>query len=1109
MRRTRLTLLCLSIGLANIIYGVHFAHCSENAVEVELDFESRLPDGWSIQDRRGDSEESRDDLELHLTTGAQPEFYPTRDRAGQALKLTTAGQYLRIDDSAEGRFDFGGQDKITLEAWVNPKPIASGRHAYVVSKGRTYETGVHENHNYALRLTGGSGSARPSFLFSTLDADNKPQYHRWTAKTGFTVDGLWHHIAISYSFGDSDSLRCIIDSEAHTGKWDMGGKTELPPIESDEPVWIGSSRGGDPNNSFVGKLDDIRIHRRIVPASELRARWQFNTPLPRLPNNAIASPNEVVFAWTEDAGAHSRFPLVPPEPHEHLIGSHLLLHALPTAYEQPGVRRLRNGPVLLQAFCERVFESGEYEFLIRSGGLARLWVDEEVVATLGAKRLRPNAHNPMVIYEPDVDWLRPPQVGDREQRVKLKLDSGPHNFVLETLVGSNDTRCEPGEVTVAWRAGDGQFQVLAPESQPELWLTDADVSQYRADLELQLQRASDQRLAEAASATDEYWRKRHTQAADYMARDSSGRKSTAVLLEQIAIAGEVSSEAPPHVWLRRMSLDTRGVPPSALELEQFLALPAESRREIMVDRFLADERWADHWTSYWQDVLAENPNILKPSLGNTGPFRLWIHDSLRQNKAMDRFVTELLLMGGDSQAGGPAGFGLSAENDVPMAEKGHIVASAFLGVDMKCARCHDAPYHPWKQESLFQLAAMLDRKPIKVPSSSSVPREFFEARDDAPIEVTLFPGDVVSPQFPSAILGDDDFEETLEIPRLTKDNLRETLAIQLTRPGNRRFAKVITNRVWMRLHGWGLVGSADDWLDADHRYGDLLDSLADDFVRDGYDVKRLTRRMLLSPIYAARSIDSGEVDRDLRYRAVWQRRMTAEQLVDSLHATADVPLATESLTFDGEASQQVKNFLNLGPAKRAWQLTSLSNERDRPSLSLPKATAVAECMEAFGWQGSRQSPHTERPTEANMIQPGIIANGHLTGWVTRMTPGSLLHRAACQAASPEEFTRDLYLGILGRQPTPVELATFAKQLQPEFESRLLAPANSPGLPPVHRGFITWSNHFDVRANKLRRDEQLQLAAGPTPAEDIAPRWRERAEDAMWALVNSPEFQLIR
>lgn len=56
-----------------------------------------------------------------------------------------------------------------------------------------------------------------------------------------------------------------------------------------------------------------------------------------------------------------------------------------------------------------------------------------------------------------------------------------------------------------------------------------------------------------------------------------------------------------------------------------------------------------------------------------------------------------------------------------MAAKAHIVGTAFLGVEMKCARCHDAPYHDVKQEDLFNLAAMLNRGSLKVPGSSSLP----------------------------------------------------------------------------------------------------------------------------------------------------------------------------------------------------------------------------------------------------------------------------------------------------------------------------------------------------------------------------------------------------
>ena len=135
------------------------------------------------------------------------------------------------------------------------------------------------------------------------------------------------------------------------------------------------------------------------------------------------------------------------------------------------------------------------------------------------------------------------------------------------------------------------------------------------------------------------------------------------------------------------------MPPGEAEIAQYLADPAGKRRDLVIDRLLADERWADHWMGYWQDVLAENPNIINPTLNNTGPFRWWLHESLLDNKPVDLFVTELIRMEGSERFGGPAGFGTASQNDVPMAAKGMIVSSAFLGLEMKCARCHDAPAH--------------------------------------------------------------------------------------------------------------------------------------------------------------------------------------------------------------------------------------------------------------------------------------------------------------------------------------------------------------------------------------------------------------------------------
>ena len=149
---------------------------------------------------------------------------------------------------------------------------------------------------------------------------------------------------------------------------------------------------------------------------------------------------------------------------------------------------------------------------------------------------------------------------------------------------------------------------------------------------------------------------------------------------------------------------------------------------------------------YWLDVLAENPNLINPTLNNTGPFRWWIYESLLDNKPLDLFVTELIRQEGSERFGGPAGFSVASQNDVPLAAKGIIVSSAFLGVEMKCARCHDAPTHTSKQKDLMQLAAMLGAKSIKLPVTSTVAMDHLRLGGREPlIESTLPAGTTVTP----------------------------------------------------------------------------------------------------------------------------------------------------------------------------------------------------------------------------------------------------------------------------------------------------------------------------------------------------------------------------
>ena len=439
-------------------------------------------------------------------------------------------------------------------------------------------------------------------------------------------------------------------------------------------------------------------------------------------------------------------------------------------------------------------------------------------------------------------------------------------------------------------------------------------------------------------------------------------------------------------FIRRAYLDTVGVPPSADQVTQFLADRNPRKRKQLIRGLTAEERAADHWTSYWQDMLAENPALLNQAQGSTGPFRWFVHESLRDNKALDRMVTELIMLRGGKYEGGAAGFGMAAENDAPFAAKGHIIASAFLGIELQCARCHDPPYHSSTQRDLYSLAAMFQRKSAGVPKTSLVPAEFFENRERrALIQVTLKPGEQVPPKWRFAKLtGADDGEQINRLMRDPKDT-RERMAVLMTSPENRRFARVVVNRVWNRLMGAGFVEPVHDWEGQVPSHPELLDWLAHKLVASGYNPLAIIRLILESDTYQRPAIEGNlAASPELRFfHGPERRRLSAEQIVDSLYVTTGKEMDIGELTFVHDGKRALSNRQTLGFPKRAWMLANLNNERDRPSLSLPQARAIVDVLEAFGWKGTRQQPIYHRETEPNVLQPGILANGVLVSSLAR------------------------------------------------------------------------------------------------------------------------------
>ena len=1147
------------------------------------------------------------------TSGPISPEYPAFSKVNSAVAIKNGGRIMINDPGENSVFDFKNGDEITVEAMVQLAELRG--QAAILTKGRTNNPGVPTNNqNWAFRIKSTSrGTAGVNFLFrSRDDMDHKSDWHRWTSTSGFGINAGWHHVAISYRFGEPDSIRGYIDGKPVKGKWDLGGPTQVAPVVDNDEVWIGSSMGGNLGNSLFGAVDEIALYRRIVPASVISKRYERVEPELILPEPRSGHLEISIHPWTEK----NKLPINPKPALDQWQQSALGFVRLPRKYDNWGVRDDWGTGVLVRAVTAITLEPGEYEFLGRSRGVARLFVDGQKIMDFPPVRRGGGAHNQVKpIPEVPRKGMRPHALDDIEKIVTFSSSGGRHSIVYDVMVGGPRLRLEFGEGCLAIARKGEMFRLVGPTAGPEL--TDTGWQEFFEQTSEWLD-ARDRMIRRKNDQQANYWKQRHQLAIEQLVKNTGGENRSidhivesriaraesgdadsffnrevqpllakhcyrchgekekgdlnlrnqkhlfaegasgdpivvpgqpgeshllyrvsleaeaermpptgdglsddeiSILKKWIGNGGEIEPEPktilpiPPQLddlnFLRRAWIDVVGVAPPLDVVKTFQKDSSADKRSRMIDQLLKDERWADNWMGYWQDVLAENPNLLKPNLNNTGPFRYWILEALQDNKPMDRFATELITMRGSVWDGGAAGFFEASQNDVPMAAKAHIIGTAFLGVELKCARCHDAPYHETTQRDVFEIAAMLERKPIKLPSTSSVPKGFFEhvakGGREPLIEASLNIGETINPRWPF-----DGLIEALPQTDLFENlDSREQLAAQIT--FSRRFAEVIVNRVWKRLMGAGLVESVDDWEGKRPSDPELLERLSDEFIRSGYDLKALTRFIMNSELYQRQAIDppSNFAESDRLFEGPYRRRMTAEQVVDNAWHVSGKTMDLGWLTMDREGRLKPGFFMNFGQPKKAWEFTTLANERDRPSLAMPRMQAVVDVLLAFGWRNSRQEPTSQRNEAPNPLQPGVLANGVMGGWLTRLTDESEITKMCVEASSVEQLTEDLFLRYLTRIPTKNERVAFESLLQNGLEDRL-APVDQQRAKqePKRYPYVSWSNHLDNEANTIKQQQEADARRGDPPTRYLKDAWRKNAEDALWALLNSPEMILI-
>lgn len=317
-------------------------------------------------------------------------------------------------------------------------------------------------------------------------------------------------------------------------------------------------------------------------------------------------------------------------------------------------------------------------------------------------------------------------------------------------------------------------------------------------------------------------------------------------------------------FLRRVTLDVTGRIPSTADVRGFLTDTSPEKRSRVVDDLLQHPRHVRHLAGLWRDVLL--PRETAP--GFSEAFESWLQTRFQRKTSYDQLVTEILTaQGGLRQSEATVFF---TAHQVKPEELAASASRAFLGVEVRCAQCHDHPATKWKQDAFWGFAAFFARVQASQPNTMSMKIE-----DKAEGEV-YFPGSasVVPPRF----LDGGELTESTAEPR------RAVLARWITSADNPFFARAAANRVWWILFGRGLAEPVDDL--GPHNPGthpEVLDRLAADFHRHGYDLSRLFRIIAATQAYQRSSIvPNGRDDAVETYAAMPVRSLSARQVYDSL-----------------------------------------------------------------------------------------------------------------------------------------------------------------------------------------------------------------------------------
>lgn len=558
-----------------------------------------------------------------------------------------------------------------------------------------------------------------------------------------------------------------------------------------------------------------------------------------------------------------------------------------------------------------------------------------------------------------------------------------------------------------------------------------------------------------------------------------------------------SPEADRRTLIRRLAFDLTGLPPTPEQVAAFVNDLAPDAYTRLVDRLLDSPAYGERWGQHWLDVVrfAETEGFeYDRHRPGAWRFRDYVINALNDDKPYDRFVTEqlagdelepenheLLVAAGFQRlgavrrnAGNPE---LAFSRNEVLTEMTDIVGSAFLGLTLGCARCHDHMFDEISQADYYHLQAFFasaqehdivlasagqqaewkaetDRiqaeiktvKQAAVGSGSSSEAEIkdrlraLEASLPSPLPAISSIRDDPEQRTPIHVLkrGDTEQKEQQVGPRVlpalcraAPDELpaetaapRAALARWIVSPDNPLTARVMVNRVWQRHFGRGIVGTPNDFglngLPPSHP--ELLDWLANEFIAGGWRLKPIHRLIVHSSTYRQAALPNAAYpappaqDPEHRFLSSFpRRRLAAEEVRDAM-------LQVSGRLVDRRGGPSVivpiaPDLVNLLYAPAQWRVTPDREEHDRRSIYLiAKRNLRLPFMETFD-QPDAQTSCAVRESSTHPLQALELLNGTLSNDLAASLAGRLAHEAG---SDPQKQVVLGYLLTAGRPPTATE-----------------------------------------------------------------------------------------